>query len=61
MCSVTNISRRSLPTGPDQVIPVDDLIATDRFGAVKLKIGARGPSAQQPISVHTLLRRTAQK
>ena len=49
------------PTGPDQVVPSEVLNTTDRFGAVKLKIGAKGASADQPISVHSLLRRTASK
>ncbi|KAF0301240.1 Long-chain-fatty-acid--CoA ligase ACSBG2 [Amphibalanus amphitrite] len=47
--------------GPDQVVPTEELNTTDRFGAVKLKIGNKGPSAERPISVHSLLRRSANK
>nr|UEK51577.1 ACS-bubblegum-like protein [Parasacculina yatsui] len=47
--------------GPDQIIPSDEYFTSDKFGAVKLQIGSRGLSACDPISIHTLLHRSAEK
>ncbi|XP_037073692.1 very long-chain-fatty-acid--CoA ligase bubblegum-like [Pollicipes pollicipes] len=47
--------------GPDQVVPTENLQTTDRFGAVKLKVGAKGASSAPPTSIHSLLRRAANR
>ncbi|XP_048488655.1 very long-chain-fatty-acid--CoA ligase bubblegum isoform X1 [Plutella xylostella] len=44
--------------GPDQIIPAEDYVNWRPGGHVKLRVGSRGVSAEPPISVPGLLRRT---
>ncbi|CAK1602054.1 unnamed protein product [Parnassius mnemosyne] len=44
--------------GPDQIIPANDYISCVPGGYVKLRMQARGPAAEPPISVPGLLSRT---
>lgn len=46
------------PTGPDQIVPTNEYINWVPGGHVKLRVGTRGASAEPPISVPGLLRRT---
>jgi len=47
--------------GPDQIVPSEELWTADKFSAVKLKVGAKGASSVQPTSVHSMLKRAANR
>ena len=47
--------------GPDQIIPSDVLKTWEPSGAVKLNISEEGVASHRPISVPTVLKKTAEK
>jgi long-chain-fatty-acid--CoA ligase ACSBG len=47
--------------GPDQIIPSDANFDCHPDGAVKLRVGKEGVGAEKPISVPTMLQRTAER
>lgn len=47
--------------GPDQVIPVNNMITWKRNGAVKLRISSSGPGSDAPKSIPSLMKQIADK
>ena len=48
-------------TGPDQVIPSDQLKTWMPSGAVQIRTEQEGIASHKPVSVPTVLRKTAEK
>ena len=56
-----SVCRRSLSSGPDQILPASDHRAWTAEGAVRLRLAQSGAQSLQPRSVPTLLRQTVER